>query len=148
VKEKAGETEKEEEELKKLLKQDEGFREKAYVEPISGKIHIGHGLNIEDVPFSEDLLLIEFDRRFHKAIKGLRLLVPDFDNLSLARKKALVTMIYMLGAQGLMEFKKMLEAVNSGDWTKAAVEAEDSLWYVQAKARGKRTVRLLEGEGR
>jgi lysozyme len=50
-------------------------------------------------------------------------------------------MAFNLGRSRLGKFKKMIEAVNEGDYEKAAEEMIDSKWYHQV---GNRSIELVE----
>jgi GH24 family phage-related lysozyme (muramidase) len=45
-----------------------------------------------------------------------------YDNYPLSAKRALLDMIYNLGLDGLLKFKKMKASVEAGDWTTAAAQ--------------------------
>lgn len=54
------------------------------------------------------------------------------------RERALVNMIYNLGADGVRKFVKMRRAIAAGDWDRAANEAQDSKWFSQVGRRAER----------
>lgn len=56
----------------------------------------------------------------------------------------LLNMSFNLGKKGLLTFKKMLAAVEVGDWATVAVEMEDSKWFGQVKNRAVRLVGRME----
>lgn len=59
-------------------------------------------------------------------------------NLSLPRQDACYNMAFQLGCSRLMGFKKMLKALEQGDWQEAHDQALDSNWHKQTPARAKR----------
>lgn len=63
---------------------------------------------------------------------------PAFDSFSQNRQDAFVNMAFNLGPK-IRGFQHMISAANSGDWMRAAVEAQDSSWYHQV---GDRAVRI------
>lgn len=60
---------------------------------------------------------------------------PWAAKLDSARMGVLVNMAYQMGVTGLAGFKKMLQAVEAGDWQRAAAEMKDSQWYKDTPAR-------------
>jgi lysozyme len=65
------------------------------------------------------------------------------EEINEVRQRALVNMIFNLGAQGVKDFKKMCAAIYRGDWEKAAEEAKDSKWFNQVGRRSRRIVEEL-----
>lgn len=55
---------------------------------------------------------------------------------------ALLNQCFNLGWPRLSTFKKMLAALQRGDYHDAAAEAEDSKWFRQVGERGKRVAAL------
>lgn len=60
-------------------------------------------------------------------------------------KEILANMMFNMGRPRLSKFKKMKLALSSGDWSKAALEGRDSLWYLQVTNRAERLMKRLEG---
>ena len=61
-----------------------------------------------------------------------------------ARLGVLIEMCYNLGLSGLAGFKKMLAAVEAGDYKKAAKEMLDSKWAFQVKGRAVELAKIME----
>ena len=70
-----------------------------------------------------------------------------FDSFTEARQRALVNMCFQMGAQGLANFKRMIDAIMRNDWELAYDEALDSKWArSDSPERAKRVAKmLLEG---
>jgi lysozyme len=128
------------EQLLSDLERDEGLRLKPYQCP-AGKLTIGVGRNIEDIGITEDearYLLVndvkrveaEFDRN-----------MPWWRDMPEQAQQALVNMGFNLGWPRLSMFKKMLSALQRGDYGVAALEAVDSKW---ARQVGQRAWRIAE----
>lgn len=120
-----------------LLKLHEGLRLDMYT-CTAGKLTIGYGLNLEaGITEEEASLLLEM------RLKDIELdLACEFDHwftLSEVRQAVLMDMGYNLGIAGLKGFKNMIEAVNDGDFNRAADEMLDSKY---AKDVGYRAARL------
>lgn len=120
------------EKLKKDLLIDEGLRLKPY-KCTQGKITIGIGRNIEDIGISKeeadfmlendiDRVELELDRNF-----------TWWRKMSEPRQRALMNMCFQLGIGGLLGFKKMLGAMERGDFVTASLEAMDSDWAEQTQ---------------
>lgn len=77
--------------------------------------------------------------------------IPDFDNLSPERQKALTDMTFNLGS--FSGWPKFVKAVNAGDWATAAKEAgtaadgtSTSKWVNQTGDRAKRIIAQIRGD--
>ena len=56
-------------------------------------------------------------------------------------------MMFNMGRTRLSKFKKMHAAILEGNWTEAAKEGRDSLWYRQVTNRAERLMERLENVG-
>ncbi len=128
--------------LKNEISRHEGSRDLAYIDTM-GKITIGKGLNISDVPFSADLLEAEFTRRLQGHIESMDLVFKNFYDLSEKRQRALTNMMFNLGMKKLLQFRKTRKAIEAEDFEKAADEMEDSLWYSQVGQRARELVAMV-----
>jgi lysozyme len=127
------------EEITKQLKQDEGFRSKPYRDTV-GKLTIGCGRNLDDVGISEaegDMLLAG---DLQKAQAWINTHFQWALHLSERRYGVLANMAFNMGGDKLMEFRKMLSALQNGDFETAAKEMENSHWYTEVGARAHRLV--------
>lgn len=156
--------------LKDQLILHEGIKLRPYKCP-ANKWTIGVGRNLEDVGLSKDEQLKLFgtsglsrkeviDRLLARGIteeEALYLLDNDiekcttdvkqfsfFENLNPVRQKVIIDMRLNLGFAGLKGFKRMLEALEQGDYEKAAEEMKDSKWYYQVGIRGRRLVKMMK----
>jgi lysozyme len=132
---------------KEQIKQHEGFRLKAYRDSLDyWTIGYGHLLNKGDYPMIETIDKEEaqklFETDFEVALTDAKKIFSDvWDNLSDKRKIALIDMSFNLGAAKLSAFKRMIAAVERGDFERAANEALASKW---AKQVGKRAITIAE----
>lgn len=113
-------------ELEREIADDEGFRAKPY-RCTSGKLTIGHGTNIED-GISRDEALLLMRHRLGKVVAALESRLPFWSKLTDERRRVLANMGYQLGVSGLMGFRRMLAALERGDYDGAAREMLDSKW--------------------
>jgi lysozyme len=58
-------------------------------------------------------------------------------------RRALENMRYQLGRAGLANFRRMLAALQAGNYTEAARQALDSRWATQTPARAQRIAALI-----
>ena len=124
------------------LIRDEGIRLTPY-KCTAGKLTIGVGLNLDD-GITKDEAIWLLDNRIKMAESDLDRNIPWWRKLSDARRRALINMVYNLGWPRLSEFKKMLRAMEIGNFKAAAREASDSVWAKQVGDRAKRIAALIE----
>ena len=143
------------ESLKEMIGRHEGLRLYRYICP-AGKPTIGYGWNLEN-PLPEDIrahlnlfgCITEeqadrlLDISIDAALRQCRALYPGFDGFSEARRNALADFVFNVGAGTAMKFKKMMAAIERGDWNSAADEMIDSLWYRQVGNRAKEIVEMI-----
>ena len=112
--------------LEREVADDEGFRAHLY-KCTAGKWSIGHGTNLSDgIDREEALLLLRY--RLGKVVAALESRLPFWPKLTDDRRRVLANMGYQLGILGLMRFKRMLAAVERGDYDTAGKEMMDSKW--------------------
>lgn len=132
--------------LYKLVEKHEGLRLKPYRCP-AGKLSIGFGRNLDDKGISYNEACELLQRDINDAMKALvSIFGPRFETFGLFRKFALIDMMYNLGTDGFLGFKKMIEAIKKNDWHLAADEAIDSRWFHQVGDRSRRVVGMLRND--
>lgn len=107
----------------------------------AGKLTIGCGRNIEDLGISRDEALNLLDHDICRVRLELEKAVPAYLALSNQRQAALIDMCFNLGLSRFLQFKKMLAAIEAGDYAAAAAEMLASRWAEQV---GKRAVTLAK----
>lgn len=122
-----------------LLKYDEGEELFPY-QDTEGNLTIGVGHLLAN-GISSDISKLLFCEDFLKAQKDCLMKIPVYSALNEARRYVLANMCFNLGISRLLGFKKMLSALEAGDYEKAASEMLDSKWARQVKQRA---VRLKE----
>ena len=141
------------------IRVSEGYSETPYRCP-AGKLTIGYGTNIESLDEAEraylgvasgaairrvtreqaEWLLLH---RLHVAIHEAHARWPWLPGLSDRRRAAVYDMAYNLGVPKLAGFRRMLAALQAGDWQRAAAGATDSAWFRQVGRRGPAVVKLI-----
>lgn len=128
-----------------LIEFEEGYRSRPYL-CTQGYPTIGIGkkigkrwANIEDFDFtvSRKIAKAWLDESLSEILNQLSRLdfVGAIDN---DRLFILISMVYQLGFSKFLKFKKMIAALETGDYNEAANQALDSLWASQTPARAKR----------
>ena len=130
--------------LTKELKRDEGFRGCAY-HCSADKLTIGYGHNIEDNPIPEKIAndLLQHD---YMSVYGECTRLTWFNHLDDVRKRAIVNMAFNIGVPRMLGFRKMIAAINEGDYHLAAKEMLDSKWAEQVGSRAARIAHLMDFE--
>tara|TARA_Y100000310_G_scaffold279978_1_gene299437 strand:+ start:3458 stop:3868 length:411 start_codon:yes stop_codon:yes gene_type:complete len=131
--------------IKKQLMDHEGYGPKVYEDTV-GILTIGYGRNLEDKGITEaeaEYLLVNDIREVENE---LRERLPFFRNLSSIRQEVLIDMGYNLGCKGLMNFRRMLAALEDEDYELAADEMLDSKWATQVKGRANNLAQLMREE--
>jgi lysozyme len=121
-----------------MLRLDEGLRLKPYIDSL-GHMTIGYGraLNRRGITKQEAEWMLEDDAC--DALSQCSRRIPSFRALDIVRQTVLVNMAYNLGINGLLNFKRMLAAIDRKDWDEAALEMVHSNWHHQV---GPRALRL------
>jgi lysozyme len=107
-------------------KEDEGFRAKPYLDS-RGYLTIGWGTNIaQGIDHTEATFLLQ--HRIGLAMRECIRRMPWFGRLDDVRRGVLVRMVYQLGIEGVLRFRRMCAALEAGDYETAATEMLDSKW--------------------
>lgn len=121
--------------LVEYIKEAEGFRSLAYECP-AGKLTVGYGKNIEDLPgLTEEQASVILQMDLVIAAKEVDSFAPK--DIGPNRRAALTAMVFQLGMPTVKKFKKMLAALEQGNWLEAADQALDSRWARQTPSRAK-----------
>ena len=131
--------------LTQELKRDEGFISHVYQDHL-GYHTIGIGRLVDKrrgggITEEEATYLLEND--IDKVVNQLDYKLPWWRGLSDARQRALANMCFQMGINGLLKFKRMLRALEHGDYELARKEALDSVWAQQTPNRAARVVNLI-----
>ncbi|MCW2248313.1 lysozyme [Azospirillum fermentarium] len=128
--------------LKADLIRDEDLKLRAYT-CTAGKTTVGVGRNLDDVGISRDEALYLLDNDIRRVTADLNREFPWWRRLSEPRQRAVANMCFNMGINRLKGFRKMLAALQAGDYGRAAAEATDSAWFRQVGVRGPRVVALI-----
>lgn len=128
------------------LRRDEGVRYVPYLDSVGVKtVGVGHNLEAHPLDLVYPLTDEQVDQILAddlvRVFSGLDRKIGWWRNLSRARMRVLVNMAFNLGVDGLLEFKRMILAVDRGHYDQAAREMLNSKW---ARQVFNRAIRLAE----
>ena len=127
------------------IKADEGFRSHAYVCP-AGALTVGYGRNIDTggpgITDAEAQVLLSND--ISECDADLAKVFAGWAGFSLRRRATLVNLRFQLGPSRFRAFRKMIAAIENGDWAEAAKELRDSNLARQTPGRTLRRADELE----
>ena len=126
--------------LLEQVRRHEGFRSKVY-QCTAGKNTIGYGRNLDDVGVSHKEALDMLYTDLRHARKEVIKYIDAANHLDGVRLDVLINMSFNLGIGGLLNFKKMIAAIDANDYELASKEMMDSLWAEQV---GTRAIELSE----
>lgn len=124
--------------LKKLFNMlilHEGLKLKPYTDTV-GKLTIGVGHNLTDKGLSQAQVMGILTDDVNETIAFLSKNVPVFMKLDDVRQRALADMAFNLMGK-LLDFKRMIAALEAKDWNKAADELLNSDFARQTGQRAK-----------
>ena len=127
------------------LKRDEGFRHFPY-ECSAGKLTIGYGRNLDAKGISKEEAEILLINDITDAEMELYKVLPDAKLFSDNRYRVLVNMVFNLGLDGFLTFKKMLKAIKEKDFDRTADEMLNSKWHEQLPDRVDRLEKLMRND--
>ena len=119
--------------LKALITAHEGKRSKVYADT-NGILTIGVGRNLEDVGLSEDEIQYLLDNDIKRVLNDCWHHLPWFGDLTEERQFVVIDMMFNLGLGGFLKFKKMIAALEKGDYQEAAAQIIDSQLAPSRKA--------------
>jgi lysozyme len=139
--------------LKASAREHEGLRLKPYLDCCGrywrdcacaekGKLTVGYGRNLDDVGISmreADMLL---DTDVDRAISAAGHL-DWFGRLDLIRQWVISEMVFNMGLEKLLKFKRMLTAMARAEYATAAAEMLDSAWKERVKGRAIRLAEMM-----
>lgn len=124
------------------IRRYEGFSKLPYKCP-TGHLTIGYGHNLEN-GISEDVALFILQEDLTRAERAVKDAFPWWWKLDDARQFVLVDMAFNMGLAGLKGFKKMLTAVEQGDYQTAAKEMLASKWAAQVGRRAAELSKIMK----
>jgi len=125
-----------------MLIRHEGLRLQPY-RCSEGKLTIGVGHNLDDNGISEDIAMTMLEEDVEACMDALHTF-EWFHRLNTVRKNAMIDMMFNLGLPRFSGFRRMIMAMEAGDYVEAASEARDSLWYKQVGSRAEEVCKMIK----
>ena len=131
--------------MKATLKRHEGFRSKAYADPV-GVMTIGYGRNLEAVGITEAEAEILLENDIAEAAASGRKIFGSapWEAFGSIRQEAIANMLFNLGEPRFLTFKRAIAALTVADYPRAAVEMLDSRWAVQVGSRAQELAAMID----
>lgn len=126
----------------KYTRRYEGLSVMPYKCP-TGHLTIGYGHNLEN-GISKEAAEFILEQDMAAAEKSVTKQFAWWKRLNEVRQFVLVDMCFNMGLGKLCTFKKMLSAVQRGDYTAAANEMLNSRWAVQVGRRAKELAEMMK----
>jgi lysozyme len=135
------------EQLRLDLERDEGCVYAIYLDHLNlPTFGIGHLVTEADpehgqsvgTKISEDRVRQVFNSDIESVVGDCDRAFDDFGSLPEGVQLVIANMMFNLGLPKFSRFKKMIRAMELGDWQSAADEMIDSKWYQQVTARARR----------
>ena len=127
--------------LKNRIKKNEGFSARPYKDQL-GNLTIGYGhlikANEKKTLYkkqNKDFLNRLFENDFKNALMSFH---QHFNTSKFRSKKTnelIIEMIFQIGIDGVLKFKKMIRQIERNNKYLAALEMMDSVWYSQTPKR-------------
>lgn len=143
--------------IEEFIEKHEGRRKKPY--KCTGKKNtIGVGWNFDANPLPKNIadylkkhgeitdtmidLLLSLSVK--NAISDCLDLFPNWDDISVNRRMALIDFVFQLGKTKASKFVHAIAAINTNRWEDAAKEMRDSAWFKQVPNRAQEVTDLIE----
>lgn len=133
--------------IREELIRDEGWRPHVYDDTL-GFQTIGYGFLVDarrGAGLPRHIADAWLDWLIVETGKALDARIPWWRHQPEDVQRALVNMAYQLGVSGLLNFRKMLSALQVGDRAEAARQALDSRWARQTPNRANRVAAMIRG---
>ena len=136
--------------LKKRIKKNEGYRNIVYYDklghPTIGYGHLvrPHDKILKNKKYSKNFLKNIFENDFVATLKSYNTNYCK-KKFSLNKKEVLIEMIFQLGINGTLKFKKFNKFLEANKTHLAALEMKKSFWYCQTPKRVEGLIKILLG---
>ena len=111
---------------------------------IKGKITVGIGWNMSDVPLPEEIVIRLYEISIKNVDDALAHYLPWVSDMDDVRKDVLRNMCFNMGIKRLLEFGNTLADCKSRNYVSAANKLKTSLWASQVPVRAKELINQLE----
>lgn len=132
--------------LKDRIKRHEGFRARPYADSL-GKLTIGYGRCLTSNGIAEDEAEFMLDNDIEEAQMAVAQVFKWAYCLDTARQSVLVEMVFQLGVHGVLQFTKMLTALQGGNYLEASKQMLASEWHKQTSTRTEELAEIMLNGG-
>lgn len=129
--------------LVEQLKRFEGKRNSMYKCP-AGFNTIGYGHNLDASPLSDHVIEYILMDDIVQAQQTLDRILPQWRQHDPARQMVLVNMVFQLGSNGFLKFRKFIAALDEKQYEQAAVEMLDSRAARQTPERWQELAHIMK----
>jgi len=126
-----------------LITKHEGIRLHPYRDSV-GKLTIGVGHNLDDNGISLATAQFMLEEDIANAVSELKDIFEGWDELPDTVQAVLTDMMFNLGYNRFIKFKRMIAAIRIQDFKQAAKEAKDSKWCAQVGSRCLENISILQ----
>ncbi len=139
--------------LREQLAEDEGCKFEIYLDHLGYETFgIGHLVRDLDPEYgepvgthvSEERVIDAFEGDIDITLADCLLVFDDFASFPEEVQLILANMMFNMGMPRLSKFKKMIAAVEAGDYQEAAAQMKDSRWYHQVTNRAERLIKRMK----
>jgi len=128
--------------LRKEIEIDEGRRGIVY-KCSNDKWTIGVGHNVEENPLPDEVIDLLFKMDIEQSVTECERF-DWYKTLSPLRQRVIVNMVFNMGLPTFLGFKRMIGAIEIGDYDDAGYHMMDSKWYNQVGERAERLCEMME----
>ncbi len=107
---------------------------------------IGYGRAIGRIGISEEEASLLLEHDMERSISDLDFACSWWRNLDEARQAALAELCFQLGLNGLLGFRRTLDALRTGRFEDAAADLLESKYATQVPSRAQRLAAAIAGE--
>ena len=142
--------------LREELKIDEGCKYEIYLDHLGlPTFGIGHLVTKSDSEYQKEVGTVVdeirvneiFEQDIQVTINECKILFDDWYKLPEELQLITANMMFNMGRPRLSKFKKMIKAIQEGNWLEAGYQMKDSIWYEQVTNRADRLISRMQGVG-
>jgi lysozyme len=128
---------------KGMITRHEGMRLSPYKDSV-GKLTIGVGHNLDDVPITENAALAILGDDVARVVLQVKGALSFFDSLTEPRQAVLLDMAFNMGLGGLLQFHHFLANLQDGQYGLASQDMLNSEWARQVGQRATELAKMMQ----
>lgn len=99
---------------------------------------------VKKVEISKERVEELFKKDMESCINDCTKVFPNFEKMKEELQLIIANMIFNLGVTKFLQFNNLINAINKKNYSKAADEMKDSLWYKEVKGRAARLTKEMK----